>query len=296
MPTFPDLLGRRYKDKANLAVGAEHVLDFEVVPAFSHVRYQSYDLTLMSQVDVDWRDTMLVELNCWWIPVFGTDAAETVNNVAGLKTLIDQRVPKIQDTAPGTNIAWDTDDSGDDDNSIGDTDTNLIFRPDRISLRVLRRAAAAAPMRLYNRREWLGWMEGKAFRTGNSTNMRIAHRMRGFVRSGVDTDNPGYIIWVLTIPPAVASSEFSEASAFPANQEFEDLDFLAPSFDPIMQARSYAAGDALNRWRRWAIHFWAQASGGDQQYNPVALDYRMRRDIAFSRSRPTPKMISPTAS
>lgn len=284
---MPDLLGKRYKEWAQLSSNAEHVIDWEVVPRGANIKYQSYDLVLHGDEDVEAYNCMLVDVSCWWLPVFGADAAETVSTTSALKNLYDKYVPKVDSTVP--TAAWTV---TDDDASIGDDDNELYFRPDRISLMSL--TNPASPARLYNRREWLGWLEGKGYRTGSTTKCRYSARHRGFVRRGVPTPYPGYLVWVLTIPGDVSDSAFEVSSTFPPDGEFADLDFLAPMWDPIAAARS-VGGANLDSWRRWAQSFVVEQGTGNRQSAAKKLSVRMKRQVCFERRVKASGTVSPDA-
>lgn len=298
MTAMPDLIGKRVKHWGNLAVGSEHIIDWEVLPAGASLKYQSYDYVIQSLTNVGAHQAMIYDLSAWWLPCYGSDAAETVNTVAGLKALYDMYVPKVDATR--VEDSWTV---TEDDASIGDDDDQLYFRPDRVSLMTL--TQPARPAKLYGKRGWLGWAEGSAFRTGDSTHVRYMKRAKGFVRRGVNTSYPGYVVWVLTLPPNYGTADgedpddqgldaadtFDIAQTFPANQEFADLDFLAPVWDPILASRS-VANSGLDQWRRWAVSFLedtdAAKAGLDTttaslQQAQVPIMFRMRRQVCMSR-------------
>ena len=285
---MPDLLGKRYKEFGQLAVGSEHVIDWEVIPARAHLKYQSYDIVIHSLEDVQPHHCMIYDLSCWYVPVFGADAAETVSTTADLKNLYDRMVPKVDSTAP--TAAWTVSEA---DAEIGDDDDQLYFRPDRISLQTL--TNPANPAKLYGRREWLGFAEEKAYRTGSSTNCRYMTRHKGFVSRGVPSNYPGYIIWVLTIPPQVADNAFEVASTFPADTDFISLDFLAPVWDPIQLSRS-VGGSGMDEWRRWSTNMLIeQGTSGTVQMAQKKLEVRMKRQVAFARNMSMGGTVTPDA-
>ena len=282
------LLGKRAKAWGELATGAEHIIDWEVIPTRARLDFQSYDFMVFGTEDVELHQCMIYDLSCWWLPVYGADAAETVNTTANLKNIYDRYVPKVDATAPGSD--WTESEA---DAEIGDDDDQPYFRPDRISLQIL--TDPAMPAKLYGRREYLGWMEDKGYRVSTSKCRYIA-RHRGFVRRGVRTSSPGYLVWVLTIPPNFSSSDFNVASTFPANREFPELSFLAPLFDPIDITRSLR-DSGMDDWRRWAIHMLDDQTQSDskRQFDQTKLACRMRRQIKFTRAVQTMGTVSTDA-
>lgn len=286
---LPKLLGKRAKAWGELDVGKEHVIDWEAVPPKAALDFQSYDFMIYGTEDVEAHHCMIYDLSCWWIPVYGSDATQTVNTTAALKNLYDMYVPKVDSEKPTD--AWTESES---DAEIGDDDDQLYFRPDRISLQIL--TDPSIPTKLYGRREWLGWLEDKGFRTGSGTKTRYVSRHRGFVRRGVNTKMPGYIVWVLTIPPEVDNDDFTIASTFPENRSFQELSFLAPVWDPIDVTRSLR-GAGMDDWRRWAQHITddEETNSAKRQLKQVKIACRMRRQIRFSRRFSQPATISPDA-
>ena len=94
---MPNLLGERYKEWAALGVAQEHIIDWEVIPRGAHLRYQDYRIIMRSVNATPAHQLMVTRLTCWWLPVYGADAAEVVTDVAGLKLLYDKYVPKVAD-------------------------------------------------------------------------------------------------------------------------------------------------------------------------------------------------------
>ncbi len=279
--TVPAIIAKRSRLHGKLDPGADHVIDFEIVPRNGYLSFQSYEIVLIGQSEVDYHQCMDVYLSCWWLPVYGSDQTETVSTLSALKTLADRYIPKIEDTAPKD--TWSMP-SGDDaaDAELGDVDTALLWRPDRLQLEMLTNVQAPTP--LYKRVERLGYMEQKGFRTGNSDKTVYGSMHKGFVSRGIHAvGGPGYVVWILTIPNDYTDGDWSEGGMFPENREFYDLGFLALGRD-VVTGNMQITGDAnLDDLRRWSLsHYEVQNSGLDM-YKPTSLAVRMNRQAGWKR-------------
>lgn len=294
MGKLPKLLGRRYKEYGALAHSAEHVIDWEIVPPHANVEYMAGNIVMMGNAEVNNYNTMWVEVNAWWLPVYGSDQAAAFSTKAALKTYYDRMVPKAQSIR--ANETWSPDGAGTPDAELhlGDADTNLRYQMGKLNLKVL--TNASDPARLYHRRLRLGWMEKKAFRTGNSTMVKYAHNLPFNIPTGLQTTIPGYIIFVLTNPADVVDNHFEESDTFIPTNEFEEWDFLAPQWSLFSESKSLGGGD-LNTWRRWSDSFVIeQGTATYRQSLQTALDIRTSREIVYRREVWTPAVVAPQPS
>ena len=302
---MPDLLGERYKEWASLPVGGEHIIDWEPVPRGAHLKYQDYRIILRSVNVEPAHQLMVTRLTCWWLPVYGDDAAEMVNtsgtgptakndaNILGrLKLIYDKYVPKVASNTPG-----DYDDATDQGElSLGDVDTNLFYQPGSVSLATL--TNPARPSMLYDRQEWLGQDIGKGYLVQNAQTQVMRSVHEGYVRRGLRAPTDGYLVWVLVIPGQIGDDTFSVDETFPADGEFNSLSFLAPTMDPIMGWR--ADGSSRADWLRWVTSWLVSgdaASDEDDKQTLVqtALRVSFFRHCIFGRQVLDEGTVSPNA-
>ena len=291
---MPNLLGERYKEWASLAVAEEHIIDWEVIPRGASLRYQDYRIIMRSVNPVQAHQLMVTRLTCWWLPVYGADAAEVVTDRDGLKLLYDKYVPKV--SAPAGEAADYNDADSETDLQLGDVDTHLFYQPGQISLATL--TNPAMPAMLYDRQEWLGQDIGKGYLIQNARTQVMRSVHEGYVRRGLRANTDGYLVWVLVIPNHVGDDAFSIDATFPQDREFNSLSFLAPTMDPIMGWRA----DGANRadWLRWVSHWVIEGDdGGDQDDKQTLVQQPLRvsffRHAVFGRNVLDEGTVSPNA-
>ena len=289
---MPNLLGERYKEWAQLSKGEEHIIDWEVIPRGAHLLYQDYRIILRTIATVPAHQLMVCRLTCWWLPVYGADAAETVNARAGLKALYDKYVPKVASNTPG-----DYDDADSEaELSLGDLDANLFYQPGSISLATL--TNPAMPTMLYDRQEWLGQDIGKGYLVQNAQTQVMWTVHEGYVRRGLRASTDGYLVWVLVIPDDIGDDTFSIDATFPQDQEFNSLSFLAPTMDPIMGWR--ADGSSRTDWLHWVSHWVVEGDdAGDEDDKQTLVQRGLKcsffRHCVFSRRVMDEGTVSPNA-
>lgn len=300
-------VAERYKEWNTLATNAEHVVDWEVIPRGADLRYQQFRIAIDSVATMPLHCVAMVDLTCWWIPVHGADAAETVNTVASLKNLYDMRVPK---TLPGLAKTVDSNNPsisgatrtgaansnlfGDDDWSLGDDDNNLWFDPGHISLAMIENAGM--PAKMYSRRQWLGrdLGSGEVIASGGTVGQRYKLMHDGYVRRGLYAESDGYMVWILTIPGAIDDGDWTVSDQFPADQEFASLSFLAPQWSPMPPGYQYGSSGE-SEMRRWISNWLIEGDGsvsGDECYRPTNLRVKIIRHAYFRQNLPTQKTVS----
>ena len=274
-----------------------------------------------------------VDISVYWIPVFDDEAIAVKTSFAGVKELYDRRIVKSLD---GTNLEavyadGTTESAGTGvgaDLVSGDIDTGLAFDPTKVSLLTVSNPALTT--RLFNYRGWLSWAGGDAYRSGPNARMRYLKRMTGTINAGVNAMTPGYVVWVLTIPPAAGSSDdfvtgidgnyasgnaMADGGFFPT--DFAQLGWLAPRRNPI--TGDLIAGDVSideNDWARWSlknnvaadntdgdVDFGISdgssvfgdnsATGGNRQWVPTALAVFMNHTVMFTQNITSRSMVQP---
>ena len=212
---LPNFRFERHFERPEVPVGNDNIIAVELIPARSQVSHQSYDLILHGSEEVEADNFGMVFLTCWWLPLFEADMFTIPDNWNDFATILQKRVTKVEDPHPSAaldDITSDTDatpGSGDNPNAVT-ADANLIYRPDRISLKALQPAQVTMPATpLYRRLIRLGYFYDSGYRTGNGTKTRYLARIRGFLDSGFSTPLPGGVVWVLTIPPSPGQNSYS---------------------------------------------------------------------------------------
>lgn len=283
MQSLPDLSKINFKEWGELAINAEHIIDWELIPRGANLQYQDVFIALgAANGDANrsgLEECMTYQLDCWIIPVYGSDATETVDSRAGIKNLYDMYVPKSEDTDPNAALTLT-----ETDVEIGDDDNSLIYQPGKISLMAL--ADPGKPARIVHRRPWLGRHEGKFVRVADNL-IRFSDEHKLTIKRAYHANTPTYIVWVLTIPNNVADGAFEERTTFPKNTDWVEWDFLAPQWDPILGVRSNdfnSGATALNAWRAWSTHWMVEQGDKGRQWQQRPLYCRVARRTVFSRS------------
>ena len=280
----------RYKQHHSIPVGDDLVIDWEAIPKHTE------GPTIMKSFKVFTKSTIVdtqccvYDLACWWLPAYDADEAEMFDTVADIEDLYRKRVRMVQDTAPAT--SWTFSDTGDEANQ-GGIDESLVFQPGLISLKAL--TDATQTFRLFHRREYLGFLEGKAYRYADG--IRGAATIDVRINGGqIVTSHPGYLVWVLTNPAQPANFNF--AATMPPNNDWAELDFLAPSIDP---ATGFAVGGGadVDDIRRYLTSYYfsnSAAAGGDPvQMKQAELCCRIMRNHFQRRPIRSQGIIDPEA-
>ena len=269
---LPDFRFVRLREHHKLAVGKDHILDVELIPAGAQVGMQSFTMNAFSleahyaidagtqkqTAGLSAQNYGYVYVTCWYMPFFDTDAFTLPTNWATFRTMLNARVDKVETAAPTTALigtpeaAGSTQGEGDNPDGSSSEDTNLLFRPDRIQQRAITTNQMTMPATLlFKRLVRLGLFYDGAWRTGSNESVQYLASFGGTVMNTFATALPGVVMWVLTIPPdAAADAEFKSKAVNPGNDnEFDMTDadagkkdylaswdaykFLAPRRNPI---------------------------------------------------------------
>lgn len=319
----PDLIAYRDDDHAaigpttkiddgalgNANMGVQKIIGWDPIPAGAMLKLQTYDLLLQSKTDSDIHDYMEIDLTAWFIVLSPTEAATVVADEDALELIVNQHLTKVEDTAPRNDWAALNDTDGDSDWQVGDTDTSLLYQPDRISLQVLTNPATM-DMPIYNRRERLGWLYESAYRPGAAGKIQYGKRYTGQTsRMLKNAAAHAYLVWILTIPgqgQRYTHSPLGNANdRRPSGGFFESLGFLAPQWDLFTTGRAMSGVD-MQDWRDWAIqnvnHLDTDGSlldngtaDADQlsNFRPQPLDVTFHRTLRFQRVVQQPSVVSP---
>ena len=180
------------------ATGTETLIAYEFVPRGAHLTMQAFDFMLRAGEKKRATDFWYADLRCWSIPDHTTPSV--IRNEARMKTLYDQWTAKVDSTP--TTKPWTATDA---DEELGEAtaDTNLIWRPDRISLKTLTEPGIANL--LFKRRFMMGYSYGNGYRIGSVANniaeIQDEMRFRGMVTTGVHpVATPAYVCLLYTSP------------------------------------------------------------------------------------------------
>jgi len=255
----------------------EYIINFCVVPARASLASIKYKYAIHSYTEHDPLHTYGYQMSAYWIPVYNQDAEATVSDLAALKTLYDRVKPRVEDTSIFAD--WDPTQN---DYQIGGSDTDnteLAWQPGRLPLMLLTNPVHAAE--IYKDKTMMGFMEGSAYRSGNSGNVRGALAKAGLIRRGINATSPGYVVWVLTIPKDFSDSEWDDfGRKMPRSSSFETLNFLAPSVDRVT-GQTLIHPATVDDWRRWTI---ALETTGTRQWVQKDLMFRGEFVYFFNRS------------
>lgn len=284
---MPRLRRQGIKEIHSMNPNAEHIVDAEWLPPDSHLLYQSYDISIMSEdEDLNLDHYQFVDLTAWALPLYDADEV-SMPRWRDLKDLYDKRVPKVDGTAPGT--SWGTPQQA--DQTLGDDDNQLFYRPDRISLMSLE--DLNKPMVVYSRRFTLGYPFGAGLRTADNT-CKWMKRFQGFVRMGIPTHKPVVIVWVLTNPPPIADDAFEDTALYPADRLWNSLDFLTPD-DWRAKVFQHTPFSTEDDWRKWAVHLFVDNNRGDEVlFKPTELHGVFMRDSVYRLTNRSTSEVSPT--
>lgn len=289
--TMADFYFSRHFERPVFRIGVDQIFDVEYIPAWTSPGMQTFDIFFYGNNDVKFTNFGYAFFTVWYLPFFEGDADGALPvNWASLKALLDKRVTKVEASHPAATVKTNYDMKTSDE--MGLVDTNLIYRPDRISLRSLETRQLMMPAtQLYRRIIRLGMISGNYYRTGDADKMRYMARVQGSIQTQFSTSLPGVIVWVLTIPPEPTDDEYvhgipgqtddadkhdvdsdvDPSTFFPTSTDgpggskskyplqlanWDDYGFLAPQANPITGELQYPTGLALvNNFRNESLKF-----------------------------------------
>jgi len=273
------LKAERYKEYGSIGTNAQFVFDWEYLPEGAMMQWNMIDLIIQSKDEVNANEFSFIDIAAVWLPLYDADAAEAPSTRAAINTLINKRVPKIDPTSPLSDFSV-----SEDEYVLGNEDTNLMWQPGKITLKALTDPGKIGF--LFHRRHRLGYAEGSAYRTNTAASsypkVRLISRIQDMVTTGLKAPTPGIVAFFLTNPDTEADNTFEESSTVPLDNEFENLAFLVPRWDPILGTRTLASAD-LDAWRRWAVSYVVEQGASPRQWSQASLDLRCHRQVMFSR-------------
>lgn len=313
----PDWKAKQSREHHQLAPGHDHILDVEMVPGHSNIGGQEYSFKFFGNEVVEaWHDGEAY-LTCFWIPFFDNDMAVMPTNWSRIKNIIDMRVPKVEDADPATALTQDVVASGEtgareDDDSKDDegADKNLLYRPDRISQRVLEPAQVVMPYTpLYNRWIKFGLFDRNAYRTGQGDNCLYLHTDAGSIDVGFNTATPGAVVWILTIPPVQTDTNYKKDVVDPTTggydmtaatgglsqymQSWEEYEPLVPKRHPITGVFQYTDElGTINTFRKLALRRVGHYASGTPFYKQVNINVKFYRALIYRRNADTRQLVS----
>ena len=280
--------------------GSETLIGYEFVPRGAHLTMQSFDFILRAGEKQRATDFWYADLRCWSIPDHTTPSV--IRTEAQMKTLYNQWTAKV-DATPTTK-PWTATDA---DEELGEAteDTNLIWRPDRISLKTLTEPGIANL--LFKRRFMMGYSYGNGYRIGSVANniaeIQDEMRFRGMITTGVHpVATPAYVMWILTIPPAIDDDAFSWTASGDAGVLLGDssqatgnpnkYDFLSPK--PSIVGEPTIPASIVDDWRQWSV-YWKMDDDTKLLYAPPATAHTiLRNQPRFTQRMVTHQVVSPT--
>lgn len=198
--TLANFRFERHFERRDIPIGEDNILDLEWIPAGSVPGMQSFDFTFFSEDDVEFDEFGMAFLTCFWFPLFESDAFTMPTDWYEVYELMQKRLGKVEDVHPAypVTVPYDM-----DPYDAPDADGSLIYRPDRISLRALEASQVVMPYTLlYRRLLRFGAFSGGSYRTGDAAKLRYLKRVQGAIQRVFQTQLPGVMVWILTIPPA----------------------------------------------------------------------------------------------
>ena len=230
-----------------------------------------------------------------YLPMLGSDTAETPDTLAEVKTMVDQVVPKVETTSPLAD--WTI--SG-TDVQLGDTDTALIYQMGKLSLDLLTNPGTVGGI-IRKNLKWGGLIWGNAIRYTDTVAV-LQEKSVQFNAFNVIFPTPSLIVHMMGIPADFDAEEWdAEATYFPVGGRFERLRFNAPRENKLTGALSILPSTE-NDARRW---FTAWRTTGERQlvqkklrttryYQHVIIrDGSMMPKVLEDTTPPPPKPATP---
>ena len=279
--------------------GAEVILDALYVPQGGNLSYQQYDFSMLGSANVKFDEYMPAELMCIAMPMGGSDMVTLKRTRAELKTYYDRIVPKTIATSVlgatgATEAQWEAATMA----QLGDNDARLHYRLDSINIKPI--LHLNGPMKLYQRRIWLGHRYGHADPNGQSASenlYRYAWHGQGYASRAIrQASIPCVVVWVLVIPPTAGDDVWNDDEFLPAAiVNWPDLDFLAPDRD-LMGNMGWTGGSA-DPWSQITALMlqYAIDEGATRapQHVPQDLHIVWRRDGLYTRQpRPVEPLVA----
>lgn len=314
----PDWKAQMHREHHQLAPGFDHLLDVELIPGHANIGGQEYHFTIFGNEVVEAWHYGEAYITSFWIPFFDADMATMPNNWSRIKSIINMRVPKVEDTDPAkalTQDMLDADETGgreaqtDPPTTAQGEDKNLLYDPTRINQRVLEPSQVVMPYTpLFNKLIRFGLFHQNAYRTGQGDNCLYLDVEGGSIMTGFSTETPGCIVWILTIPPVPSDAEFKKAKVTPSTgaydisdtgpgasqymQSWEEYEPLVPKRHPITGVFQYTNElGTVNAFRKLALR---RAGHYDSNpfYKQVNINVILRRALIFRRNADVRQMVT----
>jgi len=215
--------------------------------------YQDYDIRFVA-FTLHGEDNLVIPGQ-----LSGTSAADRgAGFVTELKKLFNERIPKTIDEWGGAAHSYVRQDTSDtdtepDDFRVGDADASPVYRPGKITLRALTGVVADA-YEFQRDRGMLGYLHGKAYRTGDGVKSRYLHRFKWYTDMLVNL--PVNSIWgvFLTLPEQITDSQFEIQQMFPSDFDWANMEWMVrpPVLTGRGDGRMFTGADEAEI-RRWLI-------------------------------------------
>ena len=304
------------REHHQLAPGFDHLLDVEMIPGHSNIGGQEYHFTIFGNEVVEAWHFGEAYITSFWIPFFDADMATMPTNWSRIKSIINMRVPKVEDADPATALTQDqvtAGETGGREEAGGTTeageDTNLLYDPTRINQRVLEPSQVVMPYTpLFNKLIRFGLFHQNAYRTGQGDNCLYLDVEGGSIETGFNTETPGCLVWILTIPPAPKDAEYKKTKVVPATgaydmtdanaglsqymQSWEEYEPLVPKRHPITGVFQYTNElGTVNTFRKLALRRAGHYSS-NPFYKQTNINVILRRAVIFRRNADVRQMVT----
>lgn len=280
---LPPIRGRRYYEVGKIAKNTDRIVMFEPLQAGTRVGMITYDGYLISEDERELYENAEVELLTFAVPAIGEHAREIPNTEAVLKGYAKSFLALVEETDP--DMSWTPTET--DYELSQATTTALTYDPAKISLAALTDPPTGV-IPLERRIVRLGFPLGAGFRTGNSTKVRYAVRLRGAIQKTFPVIYPMLLVTLMTNPPDLSDSDTEFANLLPADREFRSLAFSqVEGLDPLRKQSSKSGAD-LDDYRQWSVkNYIDQGTSGTVHRKQTDLHISYWYDVTLLRSVPT---------